>query len=704
MKKKIAKFLGITIVTVISTVMLIIAGAALIFYLYPQDKVLNIIKTRAETTIGRKVDIVSLNYSFKGVVLHGVQISDTDENGNPLSDDKSLLKADEAVISYSLLSILKKDFTIKTLYFNKLSVKLSFDNKGVSNLEKLIKEINGNTETAENREKTSLSISKIILTNCRLNLVKPPQIIKPLEGEYLVNSTINIKDGKKFIFSNSGIILPSGRGIVYPDIEIDTTEKFRLTGNIKLENCLLGWVYNFTLKPLPLPFESVSGIIKNFEITSSQIKGQAKVTSILKYNKNRINAEGSCVVDLNNRTILISGVQNRLNNSSSVLENLTINYNTGSVTRFNVTGANYSIADLRYMEPEIPSGFAGILKGSLSYNGSSYSGKIQISDCSFKDKTEILSGLNTEIEISNNVFKKENIPVTFFGSNFNISIATTDNKFRSIYVYIKGSGLDINKVTFSGGNSSTDFHFPINITGKMQLGELKYKAFVFKNSNADFAASGKTIKLNRVDTSILSGSISGSGKIDLSGNSPSTSIIARFSNIKINDYKFEDENLNGRLFGFADGTANLAFNIKENMTETLKGNFTFSVSKGKVVNTGIQNGLIIFMSELRYKLKDLEFNKIYGNIDVNGRNLLLNSFIFNSEDIRLSMNGKMNTDLSAENVQMKLEFNNHFIKDIPRPAITVFNEYLNGKWYTIPFLLNGNITDSKNIKMLKKNQ
>jgi len=51
-----------------------------------------------------------------------------------------------------------------------------------------------------------------------------------------------------------------------------------------------------------------------------------------------------------------------------------------------------------------------------------------------------------------------------------------------------------------------------------------------------------------------------------------------------------------------------------------------------------------------------------------------------------------------------LEFNNHFIKDIPRPAMAMFNEYSSGSWFTIPFSINGAITEPKNIKMLKKNQ
>ncbi len=420
--------------------------------------------------------------------------------------------------------------------------------------------------------------------------------------------------------------------------------------------------------------------------------------------KSVIHADGSCVVNIENDTVFIKDAKNKLNNSSSILEDLFISTKAGEVKRFSVSNLNYSISDLRQLESSIPSGFTGNLKGNLSYNSSKFNGRIQISECSYKDRTEVFSGLNTEVELVNNVFKKKSIPVKIFGSNFNVSLAATDSNFKSIYVFIKGNKLDVNNISLSGGKSSSDFSFPVNISGKIQVGEIIYDKFLFKNNHADFAASGKTIKLNRVDTSLLSGSLNGSGKIELSGDFPTAHINARFNGMKVNDLKFTNDNLNNRLFGFADGSVNLGFGFRENMTETLKGNATFSVSKGKVVNTGIQNGLIIFLAELRYKLKDLEFSKIYGNIDVNGRDLTINSFIFNSEDIRLSMNGKINSDLSANNLSMKLEFNNHFIKDIPRPAIAFYNEYLSGRWYTIPFLLNGNITDSKNIKMLKKNQ
>ena len=702
MKKKIAKYLKIGTIVFVSTAAIILSGASLLFYFYPEESLLNIIKTKSETALGRKVEIKSLRYSIRGVILQGVKISDLDENNNILPDDKSLLEAQEALIQFSLLSLLRKEYTINTLYFKDLSIRWSFDNSGKSNIERIFESFKKKS-SEEEQSKTSIKINEIILTDCSLNLVNPPSDFKPLEGVYIVNGKLRLKKDNIFHLSETGIELPAGRGKLFPDISIDLTEKLKFTGIIKLENCSLNWVYGFAKKKLKLPFETVNGIVDNFELQFPSVKGHAKVTSTLNKSKSILHAEGSCTVDITNKTVVIKDVKNRINNSSSVLDDLFISANAGEVRRFSVSNLNYSISDLRQLENSIPSGFSGNLKGNLSYNGAKFNGRMQISECSYKDRTEVFSGLNTEIELINNIFKKESVPVKIFGSNFNVSLAATDSNFKSIYVFIKGDKLDVNNISLSGGKSSSDFSFPINISGKIQVGEIIYDKFLFKNNHADFVATGKTIKLNRVDTSLLSGSLNGSGKIDLSGDFPTAHINARFNGMKVNDLKFANDNLNNRLFGFADGAVNLNFGFRENMTETLKGNATFSVSKGKVVNTGIQNGLIIFLAELRYKLKDLEFNKIYGNIDVNGRDLTINSFIFNSEDIRLSMNGRINSDLTANNMTVKLEFNNHFIKDIPRPAIAFYNEYLSGRWYTIPFLLNGNITDSKNIKMLKKN-
>ncbi len=697
------KILRLTVVIAIAiSILVIIAGitAATIFYFYPEDSVLNIIKTKSETILNRKVEISSLKYSHKGVVLTEVKIFDRDPKSKEFMSEP-FIKSEEVILRYSLLSLLKKEFKIKSIYFNNLNIKVIFDSNGISNIEKIIKEISAEGTT---EGKTQVLIEKIILTNSSVELISTPKDFRPLEGKYSIDCSIKLKNNYKLLnIFDAGITLPQNRGKLYPELTADFESKPKITGRIKVENLSIGWLYEFADNPVILPFETVNGFIDNFTIDYPFIRGKANAISSLKNTKNKIEATGSCEIDLENRSVVIDKTKSRLNNSTADLDNLTISYKYGTIPKFSVSNINYSIADLRLLERTIPSGFSGSLRGNLSYNTSGFTGKVSLIDLSFRDRVEVFSELNTEIEIANNNLKKENIPVTIFGSKFYLSIATLDNKFQSLYISARGEKIDLNAIKFSSGKSSSDFCFALSINGKISVNEILYDKFVFKNNQADFAASAKKIKLNRFQTSILSGNIAGTGDINLDGEFPSVSLNSQFHNIKVNDIKFSDESLNNRFFGFCNGTADLSFKIKENMTETIKGNATFEISKGKIVNTGIQNGLIIFLAELRYKLKDLEFSKIYGNIDINGENFLVNSFIFNSEDLRLSLRGRFNSSFVAENVDMKLEFNNHFIKDIPRPAMTVFKDYLSGNWYVIPFSINGNISESKNIKMLKKN-
>jgi len=706
MIKKITKLTRIAIISSVVIIASCIISISLLYYFYPEESVKKIIQSRAEILLNRKIEIGSLHYSYKGIVIYNVTIYDkTAANSEPV-----LVKADEIVISFSLFSIIKKDFKLRSIYLSGLAVNCIFDGDGKSNIENLILEVKEKLKDEESNK--NIQLSKIILKECKLKITNPPEIVKPLEGEYRLNSTILIrKDRKIFEIIDSKIELPLNRGTLSPELNIDIADEFIIRGKVKLESASLLWVYKFPDNDPKLPFEIVNGQIDDFEITKSHVKGNVRATSTLKNTKSLLSADGACIVELSSRTVLLSGIKGKLNTSSVNVDNMVISTRPGGIKKFNFSNILFQLGDIRYLLSSLPSGLSGLVKGSFSYDGTMYSGKIDASDISYKDKIELLSGLSTTLEINNNIVKKENIPATILGSRSVISIATTDNKFKNFYVYINSEKLNINNINFSGNNNSTSekvtnekIKIPFNIAGKINIRELIYDDLIFKNTRANISASGNSIKINNADTEILNGSISGVGTIDLSGIYPSVQTSLRFNNIKIHDIKFKNENISNRLFGFAEGTANLNLTVKENTAETIKGNATFTVTKGKVVNTGVQDGLIVFLSELRYKLKDLEFNKIYGNIDIAGSNFNINSFIFNSEDLRLSMNGRIDKDLNAHDMDMKLEFNNHFIKDVPRPALAVFNQYASGKWYVIPFSLNGSITESKNMKMLKRNQ
>ena len=68
MRKKIAKYIKIGSLIIIITSAILITGAALLFYFYPEESVLNIIKSKSESALGRKVEIGSLRYSIRGVM------------------------------------------------------------------------------------------------------------------------------------------------------------------------------------------------------------------------------------------------------------------------------------------------------------------------------------------------------------------------------------------------------------------------------------------------------------------------------------------------------------------------------------------------------------------------------------------------------------------------------------------------------------
>ena len=96
---RIAKFIAIP--TLILIVVLVIT-ACLVYYFYPEESVKEIIKSKAEAALDRKIEIDSLHYSLKGVVIYNFTIYDKAASD---VEQPVLVKADEAVINFSLLSI-----------------------------------------------------------------------------------------------------------------------------------------------------------------------------------------------------------------------------------------------------------------------------------------------------------------------------------------------------------------------------------------------------------------------------------------------------------------------------------------------------------------------------------------------------------------------------------------------------------------------
>lgn len=701
---KIRKTVKILVGFIFISMLILTTGTALLIYFFPEEKALGIIQKRVEENLKTPVTIESLNYSLKGIVLSNISVYDSDTD-----DRKELLKIDEASILLSLFSLIGDEIHIWSITLKGLRINFIFNKDGTHNYSTLINDLKGNEQDSEvKRPGRSIKITRVVLDDCRLNLVNPPRNYKPLEGEYGIYSTINFKDDGVYHFDNTEIVLPSGRGVMKPELDLILSETFLIRGKVSLEKCSLLWVYKFADNDLGLAFDTVTAEVDNFEITPDHVKGRARGFSTLKVTSKNAVVDGWCTVDLNTLMVNVYNVKGKIDRTSFDLDSLVISGKEGALKSFKASNAAAHISDLRILLDFLPEGLYGRVNGGLAYDGKRYNGRMQLAECGMRRDVEIFSGLTTDVEINNNEIKKENVPVKILGNTSRLSIATTDSSFNSFYVFIQSDSINLNELAKSeispaASRKKGGTAIPVNVNGKIAVNDTIYDNLRFKNTNIDFNASGSNVRINKISTSTLSGTITGNGRIDLSANDPVINTSLEFKNIKVQDFPFENNELKNRFFGFADGNASLTIGPGKSFSERIKGKVVFNVTKGKLVNTGIQNGLILFLAELRYKLRDMEFNKIYGNIDLDKGEYNINSFIFNSEDIRLSLNGPLGSDLKARDMQMKLEFNNHFIKDIPRPAVAVLNKYQSGRWYIMPFVIRGDITDSKNISLVEVN-
>ncbi len=702
---KFRKILKIFTGFLIFLLLLITIGAAVFIYFFPEEKALDFIKNKTEEALKTRVEIENINYGLKGVTLSNIIIYNADEK----EKNSELLKIEEASILFSIFSLIKDEIHIWSINLKGLNVNFFFNDKGEHNFSTLIKNISNNSKDEnQNNKGKSIIISRVNIDNTTLNLNNLPGKFKPLQGEYKLEGTIDFKENNIYNIHSSKIILPENRGVLRPRVNLTFVDAFSIKGDVDLEKCSLIWVYRFAENDPNLAYETVTAGVDNLEITSDYVKGRVKGFSTLKKTDKKVNVDGWCNVDINTLLVSIYDVKGKLDSTSFYLNSLVISGMRGSLISFKATNTYATISDLRILLDFLPNGLYGGVKGNLSFDGKKYNGLLDFSECGLIKDSEIFSGLSTEITINNNEFKKENIPVKLFGENSTLSIATTDENFNSFYVFLQSNKINLNEIlnrqkSLSTKKITSRKETDIAVNGKIVLNDVTYDKIKFKNTNLDFSFDRGKILINKINTSTLSGIISGSGQVNLSDSVPSIMTSLDFKELKLQDFPYENENLKNRFFGFADGNATLSIIPGKNAEENIRGKIVFNITKGKVVNTGVQNGLILFLAELRYKLKDLEFNKIYGNIDLDTGKYNINSFIFNSEDIRLSLNGILEKDLNAKDMQMKLEFNNHFIKDIPRPAVAFLNKYQNGKWYIMPFVINGDITSSKNINLAEKN-
>ncbi|MFC1669146.1 AsmA family protein [Spirochaetota bacterium] len=690
------KYIKIASIVLASSIILFSASALVFINFFPKEKVLNIIISNAEDSLKRKVKISGINYGFRGIELKGVMIYDGPSPENPI-----LAESDEANLGFSILALLQFKLDINHIYFKNLKLNILYDENGTSNLEKLINLSSKN----KGEESVSIKISSIILDNSKIALKNPPKILKALEGIYQITTKISVIKKGHLKFTKCKIKLPDTRGTVYPDVNLLFGKNLLdIYGNVGVDRFSFRWLFPWS--KISIPYYNLSGNVNNFKLirTSGKpflINGDIDVSAFVKNYKKPVHARGHLGFNLHKKTVLLKNIKIKTGSSNAYLQNMLFNFNL-KIFGFNLSKINVFISDLSPFLYFIQlNRLYGKTTGEISYRKGIYNGKLNLINFGYNRKSKVLSNINTVIEIKNNLFKKEKIPVNIFNNPCFLSIASTDKDLSKIYINVESEKIIYKRANGNDKDQQFRLKLPFAIAGKIYIKTFQYGKLNFSNFNFHYEISRNKLDIKRFSGGFLNGNLTGKGRIVTSGPTPTLSAYTTFNGIKVQEIFGLSDKFKNRIFGVAKGNANIEFNLKGDILKSIKGKMEMSINKGKIVNTGIQNGLGIWLSELKYKLKNLEFNKIYGNFDISNQQYTVNSFIFNSKDIRLKLMGTVNQKFITRNMRINLEFTKRFIQDVPGAVSFTLRKYLRGKWYIIPFLVKGDITKSKNIKLMK---
>ncbi len=679
--KIVSVFFGIS-----AAVLLILATVALLFVRYfPKENILEFVTARTEEMLGRKVFIKEISYRPGGVTLEDVRVYETDSDRSPL-----LFGSEYVDLRFSLISLLKLNLDFDKILIRNAICNIVYDEKGISNIQRLITGFS-NTEDSG----LSAKISGLSLFNTAINLENPPGNLAPLAGTYRVTGKVRI--GKSIGIHDCSVQLPGQRGRISPELALKLNkDNFIISGSVDLENASLLWVYQWG-KNVTLPYNYINGSIRDLKITKNYIKGHVRASSTLLNTGKLLRAEGTCEVDLDAKKVMISQTAGSIDRSAFSIENLDFTFG-GKIMRFSIKNILAEVSDLVPLLKFIPTKLFGRVSGNVSYVSGLYSGNLSLEDFGWDPDAKIITGLNATLSVSGNLFKVMEAPFKLYSNPCLLSIASTDRTLSKLFIDINSETFRIDPMENKFPASDGPLDIPLEISGNINVGQLIYPPYQASRVQLHYELTGNTLKIKGFQFLYANGKVSGTGVVKVPQPAAQASLALNFDNLQAQEIISSNPKIRNRFFGTVKGNSKIDFELSDKLFQTARGNVEFIIQGGRLVNTGIQDGLSGYLSGLKHKLSDLEFNKIYGNIDITGTFYHIRSFIFNSDTIRLKATGYFDVSLNASPLNIDLEFTKSFIQDLPGPTSLVINKYLRGEWYIIPFTMNGDMTDSNNIK------
>lgn len=679
---------------------MVAAFAAAFIYFFPKETLKSIIVQTLRDSLNRPVTIGAIDYGITGIQITDLYIYDTNKEKPFIAHSR------DAAIRFQLTSLLQKQFIINYISLNDAIVHILYytENKLItSNIEKLLNEL-----LSQEKSSITTQIKSISLNNTTIILENPPEKLKPLEGKYSIDTNIELNDDILEL-KNLSIILPQNRGKISGFCSITITSNYKIHGDFNLHDCDLLWVYSWgkNLSQI-LPYRVFSGTIKNLLITKNAVEGTVTGSCKLSNNSMLFISNAFSNINYNKATVALSNVKGKIDNSTFAMNQLLFTFN-GDIKNIQVSDASIKIQEIAPLLGNIDlSNIAGEVKGNFVYKNNIVDADVTLSNLVIGQKDTILALKETSILIKNNQFKKDGIVATVYSIPCVLSVTTADSSFEKFTVNIEADEVDLNKIITQQPEKPEQrkkpekgIDIPYELSGKCIIQKLYKENLIVEKINCNYTVSKNIIALPSFTAKVFGGDITGRSVITFSQDNPQITLVAKFNNIRLQNISSYVQEYENRIFGNTSGQLQVTIVPKDPIIDRITGKVEVSVENGKLANTGLQNGLSIWLQDLKYKLSNLEFQKIYGNFNLNGPVITINSFIFNAPEIRLKLNGQYNRHDESD-VAISLEFSSNFIQDLPNPALLQLAKYKKGRWYIIPFRAQGkDIFEGKNIKQVQ---
>jgi hypothetical protein len=684
---RILKALFIVKIVTLVSLLFIIAAVSLFVLLFPKSKIESVINLHAENLLQRRIDIGFIQYSFRGVKLTDVSIIEP-ESGN------SFISAESIEVTFALLPIFNGKLDLHELIIDGLNITIDYDD-GVYNVSDLF--TNSETESETSTDSTfKTTIPDFHLVNATINVKKVETALEALEGEYIIDTNIIVHDDNTIFFNNLKLVLPEKRGKISGQLLFTPTENdFNITGTTTLENVDIRWTYALSIPPVELPYTYINGKVENLNITSTFTEGTVVDT------RGRLNngvqafvKKGYCKVLYEPTELILKDVNGRANSSTFILNYLNVLFDERVL--FEATINDVNVVDVKAMIPPIENlPLEGNAKGNLSFDNRYFNGKLEVTNAGF---LPTIKNVTTTVVLKNNTFSAEKFPATILDDNATVSIASLSSDFDDFAFNASFQTLSLKS---DGEDQLPLGEFDIVVKGIITADTLNYDELTFNDSYFAYTFNKEGITIPRFKTGFQNGEVAGEGRIIPTQTNPRADVKLQFSRVQVQNLSPYISEIKDRFYGQLYGSANLTFFLEDDPAEKMNGSASLKIENGKLIDTGVQNGLGIILQPLQYKLKDLEFQEIIGNVSITQNEYAITSLMFNSPNIRMSVSGGIEKNYMA-NLTMTLLFNSVFIQDIPNFAYPQFQRYREGEWYVVPLQIqNKNIRENPQAEFIE---